>query len=469
MLFVSVVAIFGMLCCSTEAAMSDYPAPPPTFEASSYTSWDKTEDFLNGSRRGLIHVPFEGGDISMVRIDLAADCHYDRGYAHGYLLAKEIVEFSGPKLDAFYVQMVMDLFDPTAFPEPIQEILKVIQIKGAKAAPEAFNKALEYVWNEEESFQPEALKKEMEGIAFGMCASPFMIMETKQPCDPEQWKLKIYHVNMLPELIRMACTAYGAWDTASAPGSGLIQLRALDFGSGPFANYTILQNHRVTNGNSFVSISFPAMVGVVTGVSQSGIGLSEKVWMTYDKISIQPGSYEGEADIFVLRDILEQSRTRQEAEEYLINANRTWAIWAGIGDYKSQVFDLVGYKQDSVEVWTDVTAPIQTGMPYMANLAYVDKHPQPSNDGATGTLPTALTDFYGNIDLETSKVITQFHQTGDLHIASYDFTAGTMNVAIGRINAKGDYMPEGGADSSVWKAYNRPYLKFTLADLWAGV
>ena len=115
-----------VLCC--EAA-----EVPPTFET---RSWDKTEDFLNGSRRGLIHVPYDGGDISMIRIDLASDCHYQRGYAHGYLLAKEIVEFSGPKLNKFYSQMVMDLFDPTVFPEPIQEILKVIQIKGAMAAPE---------------------------------------------------------------------------------------------------------------------------------------------------------------------------------------------------------------------------------------------------------------------------------------------------------------------------------------------
>lgn len=51
---------------------------------------------------------------------------------------------------------------------------------------------------------------------------------------------QVRQVNMLPELIRMTCTMYGAWGPASA-SSKLMQLRALDFGATPFANYTVLQ------------------------------------------------------------------------------------------------------------------------------------------------------------------------------------------------------------------------------------
>jgi hypothetical protein len=88
---------------------------------------------------------------------------------------------------------------------------------------------------------------------------------------------------------------------------------------------------------------------------------------------------------------------------------------------------------------------------------------QPSSEGPTGTLPTALQDFYGNISCETSKIITQYHGTGDLHIPSYDFDAKQLYVSIGRINHDGNYGPTGGSE---WKAYNRPYLKFNLDDLW---
>jgi len=265
----------------------------------------------------------------------------------------------------------------------------------------------------------------------------------------------------------MACTAYGAWGPATG-GKGLTQLRALDFGGGPFANYTVIQVHRGdTETAPFVSVAFPGFVGAITGISSSGVGISEKVWMTYDKPSLQPGSYDGEADVFVLRDILEYSVNRAAAEAYIQNAKRTWGMWVGIGDYETQVFDLVGYTQASATVYTDVTAPAETGQPYLESIAYVDKHPQPSGDGATGSLPTGLTDFYGNISCEVNKIIVQNHQTGDLHIASYDYTQKVMYVAIGRINRDGEYGPEGG-DTSAWKAYNRPHLKFSLPDLWAG-
>ena len=51
------------------------------------------------------------------------------------------------------------------------------------------------------------------------------------------------------------------------------------------------------------------------------------------------------ADVLVIRSILESSMDRASAEQYLLDINRTWSIWLGIGDYASQKFDLVGYKQ----------------------------------------------------------------------------------------------------------------------------
>ena len=59
---------------------------------------------------------------------------------------------------------------------------------------------------------------------------------------------------------------------------------------------------------------------------------------------------------------------------------------------------------------------------------------------------------------------------GDVHIAMYDFGMNpSMIVSIGRINEDGDFGPVGSSDMDVWKAYNRPYLKFDLAELWAGI
>ena len=57
-------------------------------------------------------------------------------------------------------------------------------------------------------------------------------------------------------------------------------------------------------------------------------------------------------------------------------ANRTWAIFIGVGDYDTNSLDIIGYKQDSAVAYTDVTMPSMTGQPYLENVCYVDKHPQ---------------------------------------------------------------------------------------------
>lgn len=371
----------------------------------------------------------------------------------------EIKQFMGPAMDSFYRQEVMSLMDDiSSFPPEVQEVLKKLLTLGAAAAPKIFKTAMNWVWEQEKQYVPEYLIQEMDGMAHGICDASKV-----GSCNVTEWQESIQATNMLPELIRMACTAFGAWGKAT-PDSGLVQLRALDFGGGPFANYTVVAVNRETeNGNAFVSVTFPGMVGVITGVSQSGVGISEKVWMTYDTPSIQPGSYDGEPDVFVLRDLLQNAKSRQEAADYVKSIKRTWSIWIGVGDY-SQTFNLIGYKQDSVGVWDDVTTPYMTGQPFIENIAYVDKHPQPSH---SDDLPQALNDFHGNVTCETTKIITKFHNTGDLHIASFDFSSKWMYLSIGKINENGEYGPVGG-DLDSWKAYNRPYLKFNLEDLWSG-
>lgn len=217
------------------------------------------------------------------------------------------MEFQGPQLDKYFMQMVLDI-DISSYPEPLQAILRVIQAKGAKAAPAAFRKAMAWVWNTERPFIPQYIVDEINGMGEGLCASV-----KHKDCDAKEWAQTIAELNMLPELIRMACTAYGAWGKAT-PNQELIQMRALDFGGGPFANYTIAAVYRdaapTDDSNAFVSITFPGFAGVITGVSERGIGVSEKVWMTYDTPSLQPGSYQGEADIFVLRDILQKAKNK---------------------------------------------------------------------------------------------------------------------------------------------------------------
>ena len=43
--------------------------------------------------------------------------------------------------------------------------------------------------------------------------------------------------------------------------------------------------------------------------------------------------------------------------------------------------------------------------------------------------------------------------------------------SLGRINENGNYGPDESIKSEMdeWKAYNRPYVKFDLEELWAGI
>lgn len=152
------------------------------------------------------------------------------------------------------------------------------------------------------------------------------------------------------------------------------------------------------------------MVGVITGVSEKGVGLSEKVWEVYNtSTGVQPGAYDGEADVLVMRDVLELALDRQSAEDYMRNITRTWAIFMGVGDYETQEMDIVGYREADFHAYTDVTMPAVTLQPYMESLVYVDKHPQPSH--ATD-LPELLQQFYGNMTIENTKTIVASHETG---------------------------------------------------------
>lgn len=462
--------VLGVLACAFAATV--YPDPPATFAASKYTTWLKTK--VGDSKRGEIDIQFQDAAgnpdyIKMVRLDLNGDAK-TRGFAHGALLAEEIKEFVGPKLSSFFREMVEEL-DVSSLPDFLQKIFGKLEKPLEKVAPKLLYKAMGAVWKSEEANISQALKDEIAGIAEGICS----VEKIKGHCDVAEWTTKIQSVNMLPELIRMACTAFGAWGKSVDPamGGNLLQLRALDFGTGPFVNGTIIQVHRNDPNNAdnaFVNVAWPGFVGSITGVSQHGIGISEKVNMVYGPKSLQPGNFKGVPDPIMLRNILEYSKTKEDAIAYMQSIPRTWAIWVGVGDYTSQQLNLVAYGEKSAIAYNDQTMEPLTGMPIIPEVCYVDKHPQPSHDGVNGTLPTALQDFYGKISAFTAKQIVQYHKTGDVHWATYDFGAKEMQLAIGRINSKGAYCPEDDCtDNTVWMAYNRPSTNFVLSDLWDGI
>ena len=86
------------------------------------------------------------------------------------------------------------------------------------------------------------------------------------------------------------------------------------------------------------------------------------------------------------------------------------------------------------------------------NLVFINKHVQPSGEPCMNDLLHAA---YGNITgLLVAQYVTALEQTGDMHIAVFDFGADKLFVA----NAA-----PGGAQL----AYDATFVEFSMSALWA--
>ena len=86
------------------------------------------------------------------------------------------------------------------------------------------------------------------------------------------------------------------------------------------------------------------------------------------------------------------------------------------------------YSHDYINIWNDKNFPAYLpAHPLMDGVVYLDKHTQPSHDPCLGDL---LQFYYGNIDAHhTMQNITAQAQTGDTHIAVYDYAHSLVYVS----------------------------------------
>ena len=370
----------------------------------------------------------------------------ERGFAQGRLLSEKILDFVNVGLPEFYKSEV-DQIPLDKLPEWLQNAIKGLL---KDAAPEAFHLALGYVLDQQKSFigaSKANVFDEIKGIAQGVCYN-------RTNCDADKLESTIQRINMLPELIQMQCSMMGAWGDA-VPGKSLVQLRSLDFGGGPFANQSVfVVNHPTDSENSFAVVSFPAFVGAVTGFSDK-ISLSEKV----DDVtgaSRPKGTYKGQAVSFVIRDILQFADSKESAVSIAQAAQRTWSVWLGIGDYVSQKFVAMLYQMASALPYDDETLPSLTNQTRFKDVAYIDKHPQPS---INPDMPSLVRQYYGNLTARNvATIFPRVMQSGDVHVTVTDFAKQEAYLATGLTDANGDYTR---------MACDSPFLKFDLQALWA--
>jgi len=209
---------------------------------------------------------------------------YQMGYAHGKLLGREATDFYRSVIAAMCEAMGVE-------PERLDEVWKLM-----------------------EPYIDDRFKEEMRGLADGSGVD----LRT------------IRRAHAIPELSEYHCTFFAAWGEATADGH-LHQIRALDYATeAGIQNHPALIIYRPEGRNAFAAVSWVGFIGVVTGMNEKGIVMSE----IGDHYGDEKETLEGEPFIFLARRLLEDASTLQEAREIIEGAHRTSSYLYCIGDAK---------------------------------------------------------------------------------------------------------------------------------------
>jgi hypothetical protein len=259
-------------------------------------------------------------------------------------------------------------------------------------------------------------------------------------------------VTVFPDLVRAHCTMVGAWGSATTPeySDSLVQLRALDWATNsPLQQWPLVTVYHTSSGG-FSTLGWPMFLGALTGMSSSPVGVCEKVFLAYNGTDTRNGI----PFTLMLRDILEFDTSVDEALKRMESVKRTCSVWVGVGAPSSlEKFTVVQYDREFVRHFNDSNLEASNPQhPQLPDVVYVDKHVQPSTDPCLGSL---LQDAHGAITPEMLVRVASVHETGDTHVAVYDFLRMEMLVS----NASPF------VNNSVIPAYDRAFVRLDMKAL----
>jgi len=344
---------------------------------------------------------------------------YEMGYAYGTILKDEVIT----TMNGFYDHLIAE---SESYLKDLPKFLRDwITNMGLDVAL-----GLTYEWTKKHT--PNYFFEELSGLANATGLDEY----------------KLIKIHMLPELVKAGCTMVGAWGPAT-PNGELYQLRALDWDvDGPLQKQpTIVVYHpNKGNGHTFANVGWAGWIASITGMSSSPIAISEKVGDDFGH-----SSRIGIPFHYLLRDILQFDNTLDDAINRMVNAERTCAVYLGVGDGNYGQFRLFEYTSASLKVFDDHNLPYQ---PHFDGVVY-----RGINEGC---LVQRIQSLYGNITAENIiRSLVTYTGTGDLHLAVYDFKRMLMYVSNAQVKggpppAKGCERQFVGLDANKLFAVARP-------------
>ena len=306
---------------------------------------------------------------------------YQMGFAYGDLLAGEMTALL-PQVTAYLEAQMNSSFSWIA--EPYRDLVLRYGLEAA----------LNLTYDAIAPFSPPHWRDLLQGMADGSGL--------------DFWAVARFAA--IPEFIKASCSMVGAWGGASVGGS-LVQLRALDWGTdGPFQQFPLLTTFHPSGGaggSAFTTLSWPGMVGAITGWASSGVAISEKVWDAYRG----PASRAGYAWHFLLQDALRFDADIDAVVSRAASANRTCSIWIGVGSGAENQFKYMGYSHTDLRVVNARSFQAYENHDAFADLLFINKHVQPSTEPC---MNDAIKAAYGSLTAEALvRYVAAVEETGN--------------------------------------------------------
>ena len=327
---------------------------------------------------------------------------YEMGFAQGWLLGEQVRDACATTVPAM--------------------------LKGMEKTPEQVDE----VFRQQARFIPQAFQDEMQGIADG-AGLPVA---------------DIQRLNAIPDLSEYHCSYFAAWGSA-VKDRHLWQIRALDYEmNAGIQRYPLLVVYVPTAGNGFVNVTWAGMIGVISGMNEQKLAVSE----IGDNFGPDKETLDGEPMPFLLREVLEYCDTLDQATRLIQNAKRTSSYHYCVGDAKANggVGDARGFI--TCKDYCQVHGPDDQPHPkHLKDVVYMSMGLDTAEEwpkGHNAKLFDRLKANYGKIDRDVAASDVMYKvKTGDLHAVVYDVSDLTLWVA----NAEGKS-----------PAYAREYVGFNF-------
>jgi hypothetical protein len=227
---------------------------------------------------------------------------------------------------------------------------------------------------------------------------------------------------------------------------------------GPYHKHPLVTVYHPSSakfGNAWVNIGFMGWIGVLSGVNEHQLAVSE-IGVSYPDDTFGKESRFGNPFTFVLRDVLQWDRTLNESVHRMQTTKRTCNLILGVGDGKSE-FRSFQYSHSVCNVIGDTNPlPKADWHPAIENTVYYGMDWLcPAFHQRLGEL---LAQHHGQITAEKAvRVIVPGLNSGNLQVVVYDLTYNRVLFAFGHVNE----------DQSRTNAYMRPFIQLDLKALFA--